>query len=151
MTRDLYTLAMIPPVKGNENRESLSDSRRARANRRGMLPGIVGVVATSISLQAVNPNVHANAWTLIWWLLPVAFLLWAVLAGVEAFRRADEYQQRVQLESMAAGFVVAMLTAFTIQLLEFAQIGPTIAGEWVWLAGGVAWAGTLVFKTSRAR
>lgn len=142
---------MTTPFGNNEKRISESDRRRSRANRRGMLPGIVGAMATVITLQAVNPDAHANAWNLIWWLSPVVFILWVILAGVKSFRRADEYQQRVQLESMAVGFLVAMIAAITFLLLEAAQIDARTAGEWVFWAGGAAWGGTLSVKSLRTR
>jgi hypothetical protein len=130
---------------------SQSDRRRARANQRGMLPGIIGAMAAAISLAAVNPDVHATTWNLIWWLSPAAFILWIMLAGVQGFRRADEYQQRLQLESLAVGFLVAMLAAITFLLLESARIRTSTAGEWVFFAGAAAWAGTLSVKSQRTR
>jgi hypothetical protein len=142
---------MTAPVQGNEKRKSQSDRRRSRANRRGMLPGIAGAMAAALSLAAVNPDARANAWYLIWWLSPVIFVLWVILAGVQSFRRADEYQQRAQLESMAAGFLAAMIAALTFLLLEAAQIHARTAGEWVFWAGAAAWGGTLSFKSLRTR
>lgn len=116
-----------------------------------MLPGIAGALATAITLSAVDPDAHANAWNLIWWLSPVIFILWVILAGIASFRRADEYQQRVQLESMAAGFLVAMLAAITLLLLGSAQIHTASGGDWVFWAGGAAWGGTSLIKSLRTR
>ena len=142
---------MAVPVSDNPKRQSQSDRRRARANRRGMLPAIVAGVADTAVLSAVNPDAHANAWNLIWWLSPAAFVLWVMLAGAAGFRRADEYQQRVQLESMAAGFLVAMLVALVFLLLAAAQVHTSAAGPWVFAGGAVAWGGTLTFKSLRTR
>lgn len=116
-----------------------------------MLPGILGAAGATISLSAANPNVHADAWNVIWWLSPAAFVLWIMLAGVQGFRRADEYQQRVQLESLAVGFLVAMLAAVTFLLLESAQIHASAPGEWAFFAGAAAWACTLTIKSLRKR
>jgi uncharacterized membrane protein YgdD (TMEM256/DUF423 family) len=142
---------MTVPIFGNEKRQSQSDRRRARANRRGMLPAIAGGVADTAILSAVNPDAHANAWNLIWWLSPAVFILWVVLAGAKGFRRADEYQQRVQLESMAAGFLAAMIVAVIFLLLGAAQIHTSTAGQWVFLGGVAAWGGTLTFKSLKTR
>lgn len=142
---------MAVPISDNEKRQSQSDRRRSRANRRGMLPAIAGGVVDTVILTAVNPDAHANAWNLIWWLSPAIFILWVMLAGVKGFRRADEYQQRVQLESMAVGFLVAMIAALTFLLLEAAQIHTSTAGQWVFWGGVAAWGGTLTFKSLRTR
>lgn len=149
MTSAHYTTGMPPPTE--DPRQSQSDRRRARANKRGMLPGIVGAMAAAISLTAANPDIHANAWNLVWWLSPVVFIVWIMVAGVRSFRRADEYQQRVQLESLAIGFLVAMIAAVIFLLLESARIHTSTAGEWVFWAGAVAWAGTLSVKSLRTR
>ncbi len=116
-----------------------------------MLPGIFGAMAAAASLTAASPDVHANAWNLVWWLSPVVFIVWIMLAGVQSFRRADEYQQRVQLESLAVGFLAAMIAAIVFLLLEGARIHTSSAGEWVFLAGLFAWAGTLSVKSLRSR
>jgi cation transport ATPase len=142
---------MAVPTKDNEKRQSQSDRRRARANRRATLPAIAGCVADIIILTTVNPDARANAWNLIWWLSPAVFILWVMLAGVQGFRRADEYQQRVQLESMAAGFLVAMIAAVAFLLLEAARIHTSAAGQWVFWGGAAAWGGTLMFKSLRTR
>ncbi len=149
MTRDLYTSCM--PSRADNKGQSQSDRRRARANRRGMLPGIAGALATTIILTAVNPDVHTNGWNLIWWLSPVVFVAWIMLAGVQSFRRADEYQQRVQLESLAVGFLVAMIAVITFLLLESAHVHTGTAVEWIFWAGGAAWGGTLSVKSLRTR
>ncbi|HUJ06307.1 MAG TPA: hypothetical protein VLX31_09410 [Streptosporangiaceae bacterium] len=133
------------------SRQSVSDRSRVRANQRGMLPGILGAVATAISLAVANPDVHASAWNLIWWLSPAFFIVWIMLAGVQSFRRADEYQQRVQLESLAVGFLAAMTAAIVFLLLESARIHVGAAGEWVFWTGAAAWAGALTLKSARTR
>jgi hypothetical protein len=86
----------------------------------------------------------------------VAFLLWLVVAGVKSFRRADEYQQRVQLEAMAVGFPATMITAAIFLMLEAAPIkvngvlgfGP---GGLVWVAGTAGWCGTAWFRSRATR
>jgi hypothetical protein len=116
-----------------------------------MLPGILGAIAAIVSLTVANPDAHASVWNLIWWLSPVVSIVWIMLAGVQSFRRADEYQQRVQLESLAIGFLVAMTAAVIFLLLESARIRTGAAGEWVFWAGAAAWAGTLSVKSMRTR
>lgn len=108
-------------------------------------------MADTAILTAVNPDAHASAWNLIWWLSPAVFILWVMLAGARGFRRADEYQQRVQLESMAAGFLVAMIVAVIFLLLEAARMHTSTAGQWIFLGGAAAWGGTLTFKSLQTR
>jgi hypothetical protein len=142
---------MTVPVSGHEKRPSQSNRRRAHANRRGMLPAIVGGVADTAILAAVNPDAHANVWNLIWWLSPAVFILWVIAAGARGFRSSDEYQQGVQLESMAAGFLAAMIVSVIFLLLQAARVHTGAVGQWVFLSGAAAWAGTMTVKSMRTR
>jgi hypothetical protein len=140
---------MMTPI---EKRSSSSDRIRLRADVREMLPGFAGLVATEASLDMFKPDGLASAWTFIWSLSPLVFVLWVVLALVRSLRRADEYQRLVQLESLAVGFAVAMIVAITSSLLDAARIVSTHnAGGFVLYAGSAAWVGTLWLKATRSR
>jgi hypothetical protein len=139
-----------------EKRLSRSDVLRRRADRRAMVLPIAGFFAASISAFAFAANGGKSTWTIILWLSPVAFLLWLVVAVVKSLRRADEYQQRVQLEAMAVGFAATMITAAVFLMIESAPIkvsgilgfGP---GGLVWFAGTAGWCCTLWFRSRATR
>lgn len=140
----------------NERRLSQSDILRRRADRRAMALPIAGFFAACISAIAFAANGGKNTWSVILWLLPVAFLLWLVVAVVKSLGRADEYQRRVQLEAMAVGFAATMITAAVFLMLESAPIKVTgalgnDAGGLVWLAGTVGWCCALWFRSRAAR
>ncbi|MGD0063858.1 MAG: hypothetical protein ABSB76_10500, partial [Streptosporangiaceae bacterium] len=97
-----------------------------------------------------------STWSVILWLSPIVFVVWCVLAGLKSFRRADEYQQRVQLEAMAVGFGAVMITTTVFLLLESAPIKAPGAlssdpGGLVWAAGYLGWMGTIWFRSRAAR
>jgi hypothetical protein len=139
-----------------EKRLSQSDLLRRRTDRRAMALPMAGFFAAFISALAFAPNGGKSTWSVILWLLPIVFVLWCVLAGLKSFRRADEYQQRVQLEAMAVGFGAAMITATVFLLLESAPIKAPGAlssdpGGLVWAAGYIGWMGTIWFRSRAAR
>jgi hypothetical protein len=69
--------------------------------------------------------------------VPAAGVAWAVLRHVH---RIDEYQRRILLEGLAAGFAVAMLAAITLGLLAAAGL-VLPSGPWIiYGAGMVTWA-----------
>ena len=117
---------------------------------------MAGFFAACVSAFVFAANGGKSTWSVILWLSPVAFLLWLVVAGGKSFRRADEYQQRVQLEAMAVGFAATMITAAIFLLLEAAPIkvngvlgfGP---GGLVWAAGTAGWCGTAWFRSRATR
>jgi hypothetical protein len=139
-----------------EKRLSQSDLLRRRTDRRAMALPMAGFFAAFISALAFAPNGGKSTWSVILWLLPIVFVLWCVLAGLKSFRRADEYQQRVQLEAMAVGFGAAMIAATVFLLLESAPIKAAGAlssdpGGLVWAAGYIGWMGTIWFRSRAAR
>jgi hypothetical protein len=142
---------MTTRTKHNEPRTSEGDHRRDRVNRREVLPPLIGLVISSISLQSARPDAHGSTWNILWWLSPAIFFVGVLLAGARGFSRADELQQRIQLESMAIGFATAMAAAFTFLLLDAADINVRHVGEWVSLVGGLTWAAALSSKTLRSR
>lgn len=122
--------------------------RRQRSGYlRDFVPAVVAyLVLLPIALTLVGDEVTTlGEWALI--VLAVVPALWGVRAVVRQLRRLDEYQRLVQLESMAAGFGVAMVAAIT---LGFVGAGgtATVAGGWyVYGAGMTTWALTLKLRT----
>jgi hypothetical protein len=117
---------------------------------------MAGFFAATVSAFAFAPNGGKSTWSVILWLSPIIFVLWCVLAGVNSFRRADEYQQRVQLEAMAVGFAATMITTTVFLLLEAAPIKvngvlSSDPGGLAWAAGYAGWMGTIWFRSRAAR
>src|SRR4051812_6946035 len=106
------------------------EQRQRSAYLRDFLPAIAGYgVVLAVVLALVGDEVDsAGEWTLL--MLPVVPALWGVRAVVRHMRRIDEYQRLLQLEAMAAGFGVAMITAIT---LGFVGVGgaATRAAGWI--------------------
>jgi hypothetical protein len=139
-----------------EKRLSQSDLLRRRAGRRAMALPMAGFFAATISAFALAPNGGTSTWSVILWLSPIVFVLWCVLAGIKSFRRADEYQQRMQLEAMAVGFAAVMITTTVFLLLESAPIKAPGAlssdpGGLVWAVGYAGWMGTTWFRSRAAK
>lgn len=114
---------------------------------RDLVPAIVGyLVLLPITLTLVGEEVRTiGEWALV--MLPVLPALWGVRAVVGQLRRLDEYQRLVQLESMAAGFGVAMVAAITIGFVG-AGGTATVAGGWYVYGGGMlAWGLALKLRT----
>src|SRR4051794_18412533 len=94
--------------------ETTLEGRQRSAYRRDFLPSIIGyVVLLAGSIALVGDSVDSvGEWVLV--MLPVVPALWGVRAIVRHLRRVDEYQRMLQLEAMATGFCVAMITAITL-------------------------------------
>ncbi len=115
-------------------------------------PGLVALVITQGSLIALNPDGSANAWNLLWCLLPLVPAAWLVRAQWRGLRRADEYQRTLQLEAMAIGFAVAMMVALVGGLLDAAHVGGARQSlQITFIAGVLGWIVALAVKTGRAR
>jgi hypothetical protein len=139
-----------------EKRHSHSDLARRRADVRAITPPAAAFVAACVCAFIFAPNGGKSTGGVILWCLPMAFFLWLVAAGIRSFRRADELQQRVQLEAMAVGFAAAMITAVLFLTIEAAPIKVhgllgSDAGGLIFTAGYVGWAGTLWFRSRTTR
>lgn len=116
------------------------EQRQRTAYFRDMVPAIAGyAVVLAVVLSLVGDDVDsAGEWTLL--MLPVVPALWGVRAVVRHLRRIDEYQRLLQLEAMAAGFGVAMITAVTVGFIGVGG-GVTRAAGWIVYGAGMAtWA-----------
>lgn len=116
------------------------EQRQRASYLRDMVPAIVGYAGVfALVLSLVGDEVDsAGEWALL--ILPVIPALWGVRAVVRHFRRIDEYQRLVQLEAMAAGFGVAMVTAITVGFVGVGGAATRAAGWIVLGAGMVTWA-----------
>jgi hypothetical protein len=124
-----------------------TERRRNRAYLRDLLIAVVGYCAVLAVVRVVAGRHLDGAleWALA--LLPVLPVLWGVRAVIRHLRRIDEYQRLLQLEALAAGFGVAMVTALTLGF-----IGSTGAdtGWIVYVAGMITWAAVVIVQSRRA-
>ena len=116
------------------------EQRQRTAYVRDMVPAIAGyAVVLAVGLSLVGDEVDtAGEWALL--MLPVVPALWGVRAVVRHLRRVDEYQRLLQLEAMAAGFGVAMITAVTVGFVGVGGGATRAAGWIVYGAGMTTWA-----------
>jgi hypothetical protein len=103
------------------------------------------------SLILVDPHGPVTGWYLLWSFSPLVPALWLIWVQLRTLRRADEYQRVMQLEAMAIGFGVVIMLSLAGGLLEGARLGdPRQSLQVTFIAGVLAWIGTLVIKTRRA-
>lgn len=116
------------------------ERRQRAAYLRDMVPAIAGyAVVLALVLSLVGDEVDSlGEWALL--MLPVVPALWGVRAVVRHLRRIDEYQRLLQLEAMAAGFGVAMVTAITVGFVGVGGAATRAAGWIVYGAGMATWA-----------
>jgi hypothetical protein len=137
--------------KSSESRSSLSDQVRARAWFIDWLPAVVMFVLLSLVSEFGLFGVDGSG-KLFWSLLNLVPALWIVRAVVRGLRRADEYQARQQLEAMAIGFGVQMMSIFTIGQLQAADVGNLRQLVQIsFVASILVWVAALLLKTERIR
>jgi hypothetical protein len=137
--------------KSPERRASRSDQIRTRAWLLDWLPAAVMLVLLSL-VSEFGLFGADGSWALFWSLLYLAPALWIVRAVVRGLRRADEYQARQQLEAMAIGFGVQMMSIFTIGQLQAADVGNLRQLVQIsFVASILVWIAALLLKTPRIR
>ncbi len=70
-------------------------------------------------------------------ILPVLLSLGYVSCVVGMFRRADELQRRIQLESLGFAFPATAILVMTLDLLEKAMVQPPTHWGWGMLVGAM--------------
>lgn len=122
--------------------DEVREDQQTRAARRaalidGIPVSVLGIVALALGSDP-NPTTSQKTW---WIATTAVFALALAWVLVRAFRRADEYLRRIQLESMAVAFAVVLvaLQAATlldatgiIQLHQLSQV-IVIGGVGIWL------------------
>jgi cadmium resistance protein CadD (predicted permease) len=117
---------------------------------REFIPSVAGyvvVLAGSLAVVGGDKVDSVGEWILV--LLPIIPALWGVRAIVRQLRRIDEYQRMLQLESMAAGFGVAMVAAITLGFVGAAGTATIAAGWIVYTAGVLTWAVCVIVRGRR--
>jgi hypothetical protein len=134
-----------------ENRPSLSDKIRSRAEIIDWLPAVIAIVLLGLIAEFGLFGADGSG-KLFWSLLNLAPGLWIVRAVVRSLRRADEYQRRRQLEALAIGFGVLAMAVYTAGLLQAAGVGDLRQLVQISFIGSiVVWIAALLFKTQRTR
>ncbi|MFD3466669.1 hypothetical protein ACFWWM_09945 [Streptomyces sp. NPDC058682] len=137
--------------KTPENRQSRSDTVRTRGWFLDWLPAVITLGLLSL-IAEFGLFGSADAWKLFWSLLNLAPGLWIVRAVIRSLRRADEYQRRRQLEALAIGFGVLLMSIFTIGLLQTAGVGDLRQLVQISFLGSILiWIAALLVKTPRTR
>ena len=123
---------------------------RARAAWRDLLPGLIVLVATEVSLILGAPDAGAGAGELVWSLSPLVAIGLLAWGQLRVLRRSDELERLQQLTAMAVGFGVLVVSLAAVGVLLAADLGDaTQLTQLTFVAGIVAWIGTLAVLTGR--
>lgn len=110
-----------------------------RAARRAVLIDGIPVSALGVIALALGSNPHQSTAQKAWWIATTAvFTLAIAWVLLRAFRRADEYLRRIQLESMAIAFAAVLVGLQVATLLDAAGIIQLHQLAQLILLGGVA-------------
>ncbi|WP_062440282.1 hypothetical protein [Herbidospora daliensis] len=122
--------------------EQMRHDQVTRAARRAVLIDGIPVAALGVVALTLGSTPDQTATQQTWWIaITTVFTLAVAWVLVRAFRRADEYVRRIQLESMAVGFAAVLVglqvatlldAAGVIELHQVAQL-IILGGVWVWL------------------
>lgn len=121
----------------DSNEESNTELRRRRTFRMRIWIGAALYLVASLALYQWGHE--AGPWRLVWALLPLVFLAWAVIVTALRVRQMDEYQVKLFFPGLAVGFVVAIVTAVGIGTLSSAGFAVPNSGWAVAVTGLVAW------------
>ncbi|MEU6723399.1 hypothetical protein ABZ917_06765 [Nonomuraea wenchangensis] len=116
--------------------ESTLDSRRPGPTERSrtrwyyvsyLIPFVLFVLSLRANWLAAELG-WPEPWPEIATLIPIAPALWMGVVVVVFVARSDEYQRRLTLQASGVGFVVMLLTALVLPLLE--QAGVADVSTW---------------------
>lgn len=123
-----------------DSSSSSGDRARGWAYQRDFWPGMVGYAVVLTLVLSLGGLDGSSGWRYVWAVLPVLPALWVVRAVLRHVARLDDYQRLLLLQSLAAGFAVAMVAALTVGFLGTAGLDVQ-AGGWVVFGTGMAgWA-----------
>ena len=99
-----------------------TDASTRAARRAAFVEGFPVVILGGIAL-ALGSNPDQTGSQKAWWLAVTAvFALTVAWVLLRAFRRADEYLRRVQLESMAVAFAAVLVSLQLAMVLDAADV-----------------------------
>ncbi|GAA2511141.1 hypothetical protein GCM10010201_02520 [Pilimelia columellifera subsp. columellifera] len=125
----------------------------ARAARRAVLVDGLPVATLGAVALALGSNPDQSPGQRAWWITTTAaFSLAVVWVLLRAFRRADEYLRRVQLESMAVAFAAVLVSLQVATLLDAAGVVAIHQVTQLIIIGGLAiWLGIADLRTRLRR
>lgn len=132
MTNDLDT-------SDDTSGPSAGDRARARAYLLDFVPSMIGYGLVLVGVLRWGHLDGHSPWRFVWSVLPVLPVLWIGRAVLRHLRRVDDYQRLLLLNSLAAGFAIAMIAAVTVGLLGIAGVPMRSAGWVVFGAGMLGW------------
>lgn len=129
MERSLYLRHM---------RRAAEDSHTDRAARRAMIiDGVPVFIVGSAALMLGSSADQTDGRQTIWFVITVVFILTVLWALVRSFRRADEYQRKIQLESMAVAFAAVLVSLQIAGLLAAVGVGDLRQSFQLIIIGGI--------------
>ncbi|WP_144122642.1 hypothetical protein [Catellatospora sichuanensis] len=103
--------------------EQAQQNEVARAARRAVLVDGLPVVTLGWVALALGSSPDQSATQKAWWIAATGvFALAMAWVMVRAFRRADEYLRKIQLESMAIAFAVVLVALQVAAVLDSADV-----------------------------
>ncbi|WP_153546726.1 hypothetical protein [Streptomyces sp. RB17] len=103
--------------------DQVQQDQMTRAARRAVLVDGIPVSTLGVVALALGSNPDPSTGQKAWWIATTAvFTLAIVWVLWRAFRRADEYLRRIQLESMAIAFAAVLVGLQVATLLDAAGI-----------------------------
>jgi hypothetical protein len=114
----------------------------------GTPTALLGLAALALGSQPATTATGRALWLSV----TTLFVLAVVLVVYRAFRRGDEYQRKVQLESMAVGFGAVLVALQVAGLLAASGIGDLQQSFQLIVIGGIlVWQGVADLRTRLAR
>lgn len=120
-----------------------------RAARRAILfDGLPVMALGAVALALGSDPDQSTGQKALWIAATAAFALAVAWVLLRAFRRADEYLRKVQLESMAVGFAAVLVGLQVATVLDSAEVIPLHQLAQLIVIGGLAiWLVTADLRT----
>lgn len=120
------------------NTSSAERADRDRAARRAIaLEGVPVVVIGMAALALGSRPATTGGGRALWLTVSILFVLAVALVLYRAFRRGDEYQRKIQLESMAVAFGAVLVALQVAGFLDAAGIGDLRQSFQLIIIGGI--------------
>jgi len=106
-----------------------------KTNYKEMLPGFLAYIVVVIGSVYLLGHAHLGHWKIPVAVTPVLPVLMILRAMMNSFRRMDELQARIYMESLAFAFASTALLTLTYGFLQNAGF-PNVNWVWVWVVMG---------------
>ncbi len=102
-----------------------------------IIDGVPVFIVGSAALMLGSSADQTDGRQTIWFVITVVFILTVLWALVRSFRRADEYQRKIQLESMAVAFAAVLVSLQIAGLLAAVGVGDLRQSFQLIIIGGI--------------